>query len=101
VASEAAVRLATSHLFPDTLAHGGGFAANGRPFGFGAGGLVGTGDAEGLFGWFGAAGTVGLVNLRWGLRHNLMTQYMPAETYEAQAEFPQIVASDAARLLQG
>ena len=100
VASEPAVRLATSNLFPDTLAADGGFATNGRQFGFGAGGLVGTGDAEGLFGWFGAAGTVGLVNLNWGLRHNLMTQYMPAETYEAQAEFPLLVAQDAARMMQ-
>ena len=53
VASEAAVALATSDLFPETLAANGGFERNGRRFGFGAGGLVGTGDAAGLFGWFG------------------------------------------------
>ena len=99
VASEAAVRVATSNLFPETLAANGGFASAGRQFGFGAGGLVGQGEAEGLFGWFGAAGTAGLVNMQWGLRHNLMTQYMPAETYDVQQDFPLIVAQDAARML--
>ncbi|WAT17865.1 serine hydrolase [Aurantiacibacter sp. MUD11] len=101
VASEPAVRLATSNLFPDTLASNGGFSTGGRSFGYGAGGLVGTGDAQGLFGWFGAAGTAGLVNLKYGLRHNLMTQYMPAETLDVQTQFPLLVAADAARLLAG
>lgn len=101
VASEAAVRMASSNLFPETLAADGGFSNGGRSFGFGAGGLVGTGEAEGLFGWFGAAGTSGLVNLKWGLRHNLMTQYMPAETYEAQQRFPLVVAQDAMGMMQG
>ena len=101
VASEAAVALATSDLFPETLAANGGFERNGRRFGFGAGGLVGTGDAAGLFGWFGAAGTVGLVNTNWGLRHTLMTQYMPADAYDVQGDFPLAVARDAARMMQG
>lgn len=99
VASEAAVQMATSNLFPDTLVQGGGFSTNGRQFGFGAGGLVGTGDAEGLFGWFGAAGTAGLVNMKYGLRHNLMTQYMPAEAYDVQSDFPEVVARDAMRMI--
>ncbi len=96
VVSEPAVRLATSNLFPDTLASDGGFNSGGRSFGFGAGGLVGTGQAEGLFGWFGAAGTAGLVNMKWGLRHNLMTQYMPSTELPVQNEFPLVVAADAA-----
>jgi len=100
VASEDSVRLATSNLFPETLVPGGGFDRNGREFGFGAGGLVGSGDAEGLFGWFGAAGTVGLVNMRLGLRHSLMTQYMPAQAYDVQNDFPLLVARDAARMMQ-
>ncbi|WP_338243910.1 serine hydrolase domain-containing protein [Aurantiacibacter hainanensis] len=99
VASEAAVEMATSNLFPDTLVQGGGFDSNGRQFGFGAGGLVGTGDTEGLFGWFGAAGTAGLVNMKHGLRHNLMTQYMPADAYDVQSDFPQVVARDAMQML--
>ena len=99
VMSEAAVRLGTSDLFPETLADNGGFSANGLTFGFGAAGLVGQGAAAGLFGWFGAAGTVGLVNMQAGLRQNLMTQYMPAENYDVQARFPLVVAEDAVRLM--
>ena len=90
------VRIAASDLLPDTLAPDGGFASGGRQFGYGAGGLVGRGDAAGLFGWFGAAGTAGLVNLNNGLRHNLMTQYMPAESYDLQTAFPLAAAMDAA-----
>ncbi|RJY08040.1 serine hydrolase domain-containing protein [Aurantiacibacter aquimixticola] len=100
VMSEAAVRLGTSDLFPETLAANGRFTtSDGRSFGFGAAGLVGQGEADGLFGWFGAAGTAGLVNMRVGLRHTLMTQYMPAENYDVQQRFPIVVAQDAMRML--
>ncbi|KLI63482.1 serine hydrolase domain-containing protein [Aurantiacibacter marinus] len=99
VMSEAAVRLGTSDLFPETLAANGRFSANGLTFGFGAAGLTGQGAAAGLFGWFGAAGTVGLVNMRAGLRHTLMTQYMPAENYDIQARFPLAVAEDAMAMM--
>jgi CubicO group peptidase (beta-lactamase class C family) len=95
VMDKATVDLATSDLLPDTLAPGGGFTFGENEFGFGAGGLVGYGQAEGLFGWFGAAGTCGLVNLQFGLRHNLMTQYMPAEIYPVYEDFPTNVAADA------
>ena len=100
VMAEATVRLATSDLLPDTIAPGGGFSFGERAFGYGAGGLVGRGDAEGLYGWFGAAGTAGLVNMRLGLRHNLMTQFMPAQAYPLMEQFPLAVAADAGRLLQ-
>ncbi len=99
VMSEPAVRLATTDLLPATMAPDGGFSSGGRVFGFGAGGLVGRGDAAGLYGWFGAAGTAGLVNLRYGLRHNLMTQYMPSTAYPIQNDFPLAVAADAAALM--
>ena len=89
------VDLATSDLMPDTLATDGGFSFGEQQFGFGAGGLVGRGMAEGLFGWFGAAGTAGLVNLKMGLRQTLMTQFMPAETYPLMSQFPLTVAQDA------
>ena len=92
VVSEAAVALATSDLLPETL------AANGGPrpgFGFGAGGIVGRGEAEGLFGWAGLAGTLGFVNMRSGLRHTLMTQYMLADAYPLDETFPRLVAQDA------
>ena len=92
VMSEAAVRLGTSDLMPQTLAPGGGFRGG---FGFGAGGLVGKGEAEGLYGWFGAASTAGLVNMKWGLRHTLMTQLVSAEAEVLQKRFPTVVATDA------
>ena len=97
VMSEPAVRLATSDLFADTMANGGGFQFGAMRFGYGAGGLVGTGIAAGLFGWFGAASTCGLVNMKNGLRHNLMTQAMGMPQDGLQQEFPFAVAADAAR----
>ena len=95
VMSEPAVRLATSDLFPDTLAADGGFSMGPAEFGYGAGGLVGRGQMEGLFGWFGAAGTCGLAHMKWGLRSNLMTQYMPAQIYDVYGEFPAAMMGDA------
>lgn len=97
VMSEAAVRLATSDLMPDTIVAGGGFREG---FGFGAGGLVVQGEAEGLYGWFGAAGTCGLVNLRPGLRHTLMTQIVTPQVEAMQQRFPVAVAQDAAAILR-
>ena len=98
VMSEAAVRMGTSNLMPDTVPAGRGFREG---FGFGAGGLVGQGEAEGLYGWFGAASTAGLVNLQWGLRQTLMTQVLNASGQSTlQEDFPPAVAQDAAAMLQ-
>ncbi|RKF21020.1 class A beta-lactamase-related serine hydrolase [Altericroceibacterium spongiae] len=91
VMSPAAVRLGTSDLLPDTLAPTDSFAQN---YGFGAGGRVGKGAQAGIYGWMGAAGTIGFVDMKRGLRHSLYTQYMPVETYPVQEEFPQAVAAD-------
>lgn len=96
VMSEAAVRLGTSDLFPDTLSPDDTFA---RDYGYGAGGRVGRGAEEGIYGWFGAAGTCGLVDMKNGLRHSLYTQYMPANAYPVQTAFPAAVAADKAPLL--
>ena len=96
VMDAASVRLATSDLLPATLEPRYRPELGGRQFGFGAGGLVGQGDADGLFGWFGAAGTGGLVNLKLGLRETLMTQYMPAEAYALMEQFPVAVMQDVA-----
>jgi CubicO group peptidase (beta-lactamase class C family) len=85
VMSEAAVRLATSDLLPDTLAADGGF--DGGAMGYGAGGLVGRGGQAGLYGWTGAAGTIGFVHLLQGLRASLYTQYMPGTQYGLQQQF--------------
>ena len=96
VMSEAAVRLGTSDLLPDTLLPGGKF--RGGAFGHGAGGMVGLAGtmAEGLFGWTGAAGTAGFVNLKLGLRMNAMVQYMPYDLYDIPEQFPLTVAADVA-----
>jgi len=93
VMSEAAVRLGTSDLFPETMAADDPFAAN---YGHGAGGRVGRGERAGTYGWFGAAGTCGLVDMNSGLRHSLCTQYMPAPAYPVQERFPDLVAQEAA-----
>jgi CubicO group peptidase (beta-lactamase class C family) len=93
VMSEAAVRLGTSNLFPATLSPDDAYA---KSYDFGAGGRVGRGEEAGIYGWFGAAGTCGLVDMRHGLRHTLMTQYMPATAYPVYGEFPAAVARDAA-----
>ncbi len=93
VLPEAVVRLGTSDLFPETMAPDDPYA---RHFGFGAGGRVGKGAHAGIFGWFGIAGTCGLVDMRSGLRHSLFTQYMPADIYPVQTEFPAAVLRDRA-----
>ena len=96
VMSEAAVRLGTSDLLPDTLRPGGGFREG---FGFGAAGLVGKGIAEGLYGWFGAASTAGLVNLKYSLRQTLMTQLLTGQQSDLETRFPTAVARDALEAL--
>lgn len=85
VMPEAAVRLATSNLLPDTLAPDGGFA--GGAMGYGAGGLVGLGEHAGLYGWSGAAGTIGFVHFGLDLRASLYTQYIPGTHYGLQEQF--------------
>ena len=94
VMSEAAVRIGTSNLLPETLASNGGFAMNGQAMGYGAGGTVGLGDTAGYYGWGGAAGTVGFVDMRFGLRATMMVQYMLTEAYPIQSQFSEIVRTD-------
>ena len=96
VMSERAVTLGTSNLLPEGVQTRGTFAENG---GFGAGGRVGLGADEGSFGWSGAAGTVGFVNRRVGLRAGLYTQFMPPETYPIQREFLTATRDDALQRL--
>jgi CubicO group peptidase (beta-lactamase class C family) len=91
VMSEAAVRMGTSNLLPPGADTKGTWV---ETYAFGAGGLVGTGKDEGLFGWSGAAGTVGFAQLRLGLRTSLYVQYMPQEKLPILKEFPLAVASD-------
>lgn len=87
VMSENAVRMGASNLLPEGASTAGTWVAGG---GFGAGGRV-SGDN---FGWAGAAGTNGFVNLRTGLRAGNFTQYMPSNIYPIGNEFPALVAKD-------
>ena len=91
VMSDAAVRLGTGNLLP-----AGAVATSPmvKGYGFGAGGRVGLGEQAGRFGWRGAAGTIGFVDLRRGLRAGLYTQYMPADAYPIHRDFPLALAAD-------
>lgn len=95
VMSELAVRVGTSNLLPEGVAMKGTFAEGS---GFGAGGRVGLGDQAGTYGWGGAAGTVAFVDMKHGLRANLMTQYMPSDAYPIHGAFPAAVQADLARM---
>lgn len=91
VMSEVAVRLGTSNLLPAGADLSRSFIQGN---GFGAGGSVGLGDDAGTYGWAGAAGTVGFVNYRTGIRAGLYTQYMPSEAYPVHREFAKAVLAD-------
>jgi len=95
VMSELAVRVGTSNLLPEGIETKGTFTAGS---GFGAGGRVGLGATEGTYGWGGAAGTVGFVDMKRGLRATMMTQYMPSDTYPLTAEFTKAVLADLAAM---
>jgi hypothetical protein len=95
VAGAAAVALGVSNLLPDGVETKGTFIDGA---GNGAGGRSGMGRDAGTFGWGGAAGTVGFVNVRMGLRAGIYTQYMPSEALPVHAEFPQTVLADLAAM---
>ena len=91
VMSEAAVRLGTSNLLPAAVDLTGTWVAGQQ---FGAGGIVGTGKDEGLYGWSGAAGTIGFAQMKLGLRTSLYVQYMPQDKLPILKEFPKAVGTD-------
>ena len=83
--------LAMSDLLPPAVSTDGTFAAGA---GFGAGGRVGKGANEGVFGWGGAAGTVAFVDPKRKLRAICMAQYMPSNTYPFPENFAKWVLKD-------
>ncbi|HCF24680.1 MAG TPA: serine hydrolase [Novosphingobium sp.] len=91
IMKEATVRQGTSNLLPEGADLSGTWVAGSH---FGAGGIVGTGANEGLYGWSGAAGTVGMCNTKLKLRTGLYVQYMPQDRLPILAEFPKAVGSD-------
>lgn len=91
VMSEAAVRMGTSNLLPPAVDLSQTTIAGN---GFGAGGSVGLGNDAGTYGWSGAAGTVGFVNFRVGIRAGVYSQYMPVGTYPLGTDFAKAVLAD-------
>jgi CubicO group peptidase (beta-lactamase class C family) len=98
VMSEAAVRMGTSNLLPHGVPTGS--FAGGRLEAFGAGGRIGTGAEAGIFGWSGAAGTVGMVDMRSGLTSAIYVQFMPPDALALLPEFQQALRADATALLE-
>ncbi len=88
-----AVEIGTSNLLPAGAAVKGTLAEG---YGFGAGGRVGWKGGQRGFGWAGAAGTVGFVDLERGLRAGLFTQFMPAQTYPVYEDFEMAITKDLA-----
>jgi CubicO group peptidase (beta-lactamase class C family) len=84
-------KLAMSNLLPDGVDTAGTWVEGN---GFGAGGRSGLGAQIGSFGWGGAAGTNAFVHTGLQLRATGMTQYMPSNTYDFQADFPKWVLAD-------
>jgi CubicO group peptidase (beta-lactamase class C family) len=83
--------LAMSDLLPPAVSTDGTFAAGA---GFGAGGRVGKGANDGVYGWGGAAGTVAFVDPKRKLRAICMAQYMPSNVYPFHENFAKWVLKD-------
>lgn len=87
-------RLAMSNLIGDHVARKGTFIDGA---GFGAGGRVSlahTLGGEGIYGWSGAAGTLGFVDRKRGYRVAAYAQYLPPNSLDFQSKFPEIVMQD-------
>lgn len=87
VMSELAVRIATSNILPKSATTKGTWVEG---QGFGAGGR----SVNGTFGWGGAAGTLGAVDYKLGLRAGLFTQYMPPEAFPIRDEYMAAMEAD-------
>ncbi|GAB7550798.1 serine hydrolase domain-containing protein [Novosphingobium sp. 11B] len=97
VLSESAVRMGTSNLLPPGVLVPEMF---GGPSGFGAGGRVGQGAESGLYGWSGAAGTVGMVDMAQGLRSQIFVQFMPPNAFDLLPEFQKALKADVLAILE-
>lgn len=94
ILSPETARLAMSNILPDGADTSGTFV-DGQ--GFGAGGRVslpGSPQGEGIFGWAGAAGTIGFVDPRRGLRFGAYANYMPSEVYDFQRRVGEVAIAD-------
>jgi CubicO group peptidase (beta-lactamase class C family) len=97
VLSRDTARLAMSNLLPAGVSLENPLLANN---GFGAGGRVslpGSPGGAGLFGWGGAAGTIGVVHRGLGIRFGGYANYMPSEAYDFQRRIVEVALTDFAR----
>lgn len=99
VMSERAVRIGTGNLLPAGVA--GPVTNLGLPSDFGAGGRVGKGAEQGVFGWSGAAGTVGTVDMRGGIRTGIYVQFMPPDSNNLLSEYQTALHQDVTALMGG
>jgi len=98
VLDERAVRMGTSNLLPEGIALPAMFG--GADSGFGAGGRLGLrGQEQGVFGWAGAAGTVGMVDMIHGLRSQIFAQFMPPTALDLLPEFQVALKQDVMALM--
>ncbi|GGC11176.1 serine hydrolase [Novosphingobium endophyticum] len=97
VLGEQAVRTGTRDLLPPGVTIPAGF---GGAAGFGAGGRVGKGAEAGVFGWSGAAGTVGMVDMIHALRSQIFVQFMPPTALDLLPEFQTALKADVMALLE-
>ena len=91
VMSELAVRVGTADLLPEGVA---GPSMFGPASQFGAGGRVGLGPERGIFGWAGAAGTVGMVDMRRGIRSSIFVQFMTPNASALLPEYQRALQAD-------
>ncbi len=101
ILSPESARLAMSNLLPEGVDTAGTFVAG---QGFGAGGRVSLPSSPGgagLFGWGGAAGTIGFVHRGIGLRFGGYANYMPAEAYDFQRRIGELAIADVAPQASG
>lgn len=98
ILSAETARLAMSNIMPAGATTEGTFAAG---QGFGAGGRVtlpGSREGEGIFGWGGAAGTIGFVDRRRRVRFGGYANYLPAEAYDFQRRIGEVMYADLAAM---
>jgi CubicO group peptidase (beta-lactamase class C family) len=92
-----AVRTGTSNLLPPGVA---GPAMMSAASGFGAGGRVGLGAEDGIYGWAGAAGTVATVDMKRGIRSGIYVQFMPPTANSLLSEYQQALHADVMALIE-
>jgi hypothetical protein len=55
---------------------------------------VGIGAEAGIFGWAGAAGTVGTVDMRHGVRSSIFVQFMPPTSSQLLRDYQTALRAD-------